>query len=50
MLEGVKDSDRSTILGSFIKQFYMSQEYIPRELIVEEEFLDMEIMGRNPVL
>lgn len=22
----------------------MSQEYIPRELIVEEEFLDMEIM------
>ena len=44
MLEGVKDSDRSTILGSFIKQFYMSQEYIPRELIVEEEFLDMEIM------
>lgn len=44
MLEGVKDSDRSTILGSFIKQFYMYQEYIPRELIVEEEFLDMEIM------
>ena len=44
MLEGVKDSDRSTILGSFIKQFYMSQDYIPRELIVEEEFLDMEIM------
>ena len=44
MLEGVKDSGRSTILGSFIKQFYMSQEYIPRELIVEEEFLDMEIM------
>lgn len=44
MLEGVKDSDRSTILGSFIKQFYMSQESIPRELIVEEEFLDMKIM------
>lgn len=44
MLEGVKDSDRSTILGSFVKQFYMSQEYIPRELIVEEEFMDMEIM------
>ena len=44
MLEGVKDSDRSTILGSFIKQFYMSQEYIPRELIVEEELVDMEIM------
>lgn len=44
MLEGVKDSNRSVILGSFIKQFYMSQEYIPKELIVEEEFMDMEIV------
>ena len=44
MLEGVKDNNRSVILGSFIKQFYMSQEYIPKELIVEEEFMDMEIV------
>lgn len=44
MLEGVKDSNRAVILGSFIKQFYMSQEYIPKELIVEEEFMDMEIV------
>ncbi len=44
MLEGVKDNDRSVILGSFIKQFYMSQEYIPKELIVEEEFMDMGIV------
>nr|WP_314278872.1 excinuclease ABC subunit UvrC [uncultured Peptostreptococcus sp.] len=44
MLEGVEDNDRPTILGSFIKQFYMSQEYIPKELVVEEEFLDMSIM------
>ncbi|MEG0249286.1 MAG: excinuclease ABC subunit UvrC [Peptostreptococcus sp.] len=44
MLEGVKDSERSVILGSFIKQFYMNQEYIPKELIVEEDFMDMEIV------
>lgn len=44
MLEGVKDNNRSVILGSFIKQFYMSQEYIPKELIVEEEFMDMDIV------
>lgn len=46
MLEGVKDSDRDVILGSFIKQFYMSQEYIPKELIVEEEFLDQDIVAQ----
>lgn len=44
MLEGVKDSERSVILGSFIKQFYMKQEYIPKEIIVEEDFMDMEIV------
>ena len=44
MLEDVKDNNRSVILGSFIKQFYMSQEYIPKELIVEEEFMDMDIV------
>lgn len=44
MLEGVKDNNRSVILGSFIKQFYMSQEYIPKELIAEEEFMDMQIV------
>ncbi len=44
MLEGVQGSDREVILGSFIKQFYMSQEYIPKELIVEESFMDLEIV------
>lgn len=45
MLDSVKDDNRYDILGSFIKQFYMSQEYIPREIIVEEEFFDMEIIN-----
>ncbi|WP_101773904.1 excinuclease ABC subunit UvrC [Peptostreptococcus faecalis] len=44
MLEGVKGSNRSAILSSFIKQFYMTQEYIPKELIVEENFEEQEIV------
>ncbi|SFE25007.1 excinuclease ABC subunit UvrC [Peptostreptococcus sp. D1] len=44
MLEGVQGNDREVILGSFMKQFYMSQEYIPKELIVEERFMDLEIV------
>lgn len=44
MLDGVEKSERYEILGSFIKQFYMNQEFIPKELIVEEDFLDREIM------
>lgn len=44
MLDGVGDSDRYEILGSFIKQFYMNQEFVPKELIVEEDFLDRQIM------
>lgn len=45
MLDSVKDDDRFDILGSFIKQFYMSQEYVPKEIIVEEEFFDMDIIN-----
>lgn len=44
MLEGVVDSDRSLILSNFIKQFYLNQEYIPRDIIVEEDFYEMDII------
>lgn len=44
MLEGVRDNERSEILSSFVKQFYMAQEYVPKELLVEEDFLDREIL------
>ena len=37
ILEGVMDSTRESILGSFVKQFYMEQEYIPKEIIIEDE-------------
>ncbi len=44
ILEGVMDSTRASILGSFVKQFYMEQEYIPKELIIEDEIEDSFIL------
>jgi len=44
ILEGVLDSPRSSILGSFVKQFYMEQEYIPKELIIEDEIEDSFVL------
>ncbi|MGL5345918.1 MAG: excinuclease ABC subunit UvrC [Peptostreptococcaceae bacterium] len=44
ILEGVMDSSRASILGSFVKQFYMEQEYIPKELIIEDEIEDSFIL------
>jgi len=44
ILEGVMDSSRASILGSFVKQFYMEQEYIPKEIIIEDEIEDMAIL------
>jgi excinuclease ABC subunit C len=38
------DSSRASILGSFVKQFYMEQEYIPKEIIIEDEIEDMAIL------
>ena len=44
ILEGVMDSSRESILGSFAKQFYMEQEYIPKEIIIEDEIEDQGIL------
>ncbi len=44
ILEGVMESDRASILSSFVKQFYMEQEYIPKELIIEDEIEDSFIL------
>ncbi|MGL4911284.1 MAG: excinuclease ABC subunit UvrC [Romboutsia sp.] len=44
ILEGVMDSSRESILGSFVKQFYMEQEYVPKELIIEDEIEDSFIL------
>ncbi len=44
ILEGVMDSPRTSILSSFVKQFYNEQEYIPKELIIEDEIEDSSIL------
>ncbi|CCK99854.1 excinuclease ABC subunit C [Clostridioides difficile] len=44
ILEGVMDSPRASILSSFVKQFYNEQEYIPKELIIEDEIEDSCIL------
>ena len=45
ILEGVTDSTRESILGSFVKQFYMEQEYVPKEIIIEDEIEDSFILS-----
>ncbi len=38
--------NRSEILSSFMKQFYIGTAYIPKEIFVEKEFEDMEIVAK----
>lgn len=45
ILEGVMDSTRESILSSFVKQFYMEQEYVPKEIIIEDEIEDSFILS-----
>ncbi|WP_250674780.1 excinuclease ABC subunit UvrC [Paraclostridium ghonii] len=44
ILEGVMDSSRKSILSSFFKQFYISQDYIPKEIIIEDEIEDSFVL------
>lgn len=44
ILEGVMDSSRKSILSSFVKQFYISQDYIPKEIIIEGEIEDSFVL------
>jgi excinuclease ABC subunit C len=44
ILEGVMDSSREAILSSFVKQFYMAQDYIPKEIIIEDEVEDSFVL------
>lgn len=44
ILEGTKDSTKEAILGSFVKQFYMKAEYIPKEIIIESEIEDQVVL------
>lgn len=44
ILEGTQDFSKEAILGSFVKQFYMKSEYIPKEIIIESEIEDQVVL------
>ncbi len=46
ILDDIYNEDRSEILSSFIKQFYIGSAYIPKEILVEEEMTDTESIGK----
>ncbi|EOD00429.1 excinuclease ABC subunit UvrC [Caldisalinibacter kiritimatiensis] len=46
IITGTKDMERKDILNSFIKQFYVGASYVPKEILVEEEFEDINIIGK----
>lgn len=46
ILYDVEHLERSEVLSSFIKQFYLGTAYVPKEMFVEEEFEDMEVVSK----
>ncbi|MEG0857558.1 MAG: excinuclease ABC subunit UvrC [Terrisporobacter sp.] len=44
ILEGVMEATKESILGSFVKQFYMNAEYIPKEIIIETKIEDQVVL------
>lgn len=46
VIEDIKLSDSKEILSSFIKQFYSSDTLIPREIILQEEIDEINIIER----
>lgn len=46
ILEGVMEIERPAIFASFIKQFYSSQDFIPKELLIEDEVEDQIVIEK----
>ena len=46
ILEGVMESSCNSILTTFVKQFYISQDYIPKEIIIEDDIEDSIILEK----
>lgn len=46
ILEDAFEEDRREIISSFLKQFYIGASYIPKEIIIEEDIEDQEIISR----
>jgi excinuclease ABC subunit C len=43
-MSGVEDQSDKDIMGSFVKQFYSGTPFIPKEIMLEEEIDDQEII------
>lgn len=46
ILEDTFNEERSNILSSFIKQFYIGAAYIPKEILIEEDIEDIETIAK----
>lgn len=46
LMEDTFNEDRKEILSSFVKQFYIGSAYIPKEILLEEEIEDAEIISK----
>lgn len=46
ILEDNYKDERGEILSSFVKQFYVASAYIPKEIILEEEIEDLEVLSK----
>lgn len=46
IITGTLDEERSSILSSFVKQFYISSTYIPKEILIENEIDDEEVISK----
>ncbi len=44
IIEDVFDTDREEVLESFIKQFYIGTAYIPRQILIETEIKEKELI------
>jgi excinuclease ABC subunit C len=42
ILEDTFEEEKKEILSSFIKQFYIGSAYIPKEILIEDEILDLD--------
>ena len=46
IITGTDGVEKGEIISSFGKQFYMGVAYIPKEILVEEEFEDIEVIAK----
>ncbi|WP_073194396.1 excinuclease ABC subunit UvrC [Caloranaerobacter azorensis] len=46
ILTDISETTRSEILSSFVKQFYMNSSFIPKEILIETNIQDEELISR----